>query len=362
MIGWISVGLALLDICVLVLLFNLPKTASPNLLFGIYVPEQNREDPRVIAIRSRYKQLYMMIAIIGLVVGTIAYISVDLLPSLSYNLTLGFQLVGILIALFVCRRLALRLKAERQWEEFKPDNRKVADLQFRRKPIVLPSAWYLFHLFVVICCVVLAITSWGGVPERLAWQYPFLGLQNIDVDKTIITVFSYNAIQLGLILLFVALNQALKWSKQQLDPNQPEASRDNQLKYRRLNSIFYYIVSLLCTMYFGYIQAEMLYQWTFNGVDFATGLLPIVLIGGFILVVRFINRKMLTAPAAAVVKQDQHWREGVFYFNASDSSLFVSKRYGVGWTLNLARPESWIIIAAIVLVPAWLAFKALNFN
>jgi uncharacterized membrane protein len=44
-----------------------------------------------------------------------------------------------------------------------------------------------------------------------------------------------------------------------------------------------------------------------------------------------------------------HYR-GIFYGNRGDRRLFVPKRFGVGWTLNFARPASWLFIGVIVLI------------
>jgi uncharacterized membrane protein len=39
---------------------------------------------------------------------------------------------------------------------------------------------------------------------------------------------------------------------------------------------------------------------------------------------------------------------GAFYFNRDDSNLFVPKAYGIGGTLNLANPISWVILLGII--------------
>jgi uncharacterized membrane protein len=49
-------------------------------------------------------------------------------------------------------------------------------------------------------------------------------------------------------------------------------------------------------------------------------------------------------------RDDDHWR-GVFYYNPDDSSLWVGKRFGIGWTLNFAHRASWLVLAAMLLLP-----------
>ena len=47
---------------------------------------------------------------------------------------------------------------------------------------------------------------------------------------------------------------------------------------------------------------------------------------------------------------DEHWKLGVFYFNPDDSSLWVCERFGVGWTMNFARPAAWAFAVGFALV------------
>lgn len=44
------------------------------------------------------------------------------------------------------------------------------------------------------------------------------------------------------------------------------------------------------------------------------------------------------------------YKWGIIYFNRSDSRIFVPKLLsGTGWTLNFARPESYLIIVLLIL-------------
>jgi uncharacterized membrane protein len=47
---------------------------------------------------------------------------------------------------------------------------------------------------------------------------------------------------------------------------------------------------------------------------------------------------------------DSYWKMGAFYFNKDDPSIFVEKRFGIGYTLNFANPVGWIVMAGIVIV------------
>ncbi len=58
------------------------------------------------------------------------------------------------------------------------------------------------------------------------------------------------------------------------------------------------------------------------------------------------------------VTQWQNAHPGSFYKNEEDKNLFVKKRGSAAWTLNLANPLAWVLIAGLNALVA-LAFVVL---
>jgi uncharacterized membrane protein len=57
-------------------------------------------------------------------------------------------------------------------------------------------------------------------------------------------------------------------------------------------------------------------------------------------------------------QNDAYWKAGAFYYNPNDPAIFVSKRVGVGYTLNVANKWSWVAMGAIFLAIAALIYVA----
>ena len=55
-------------------------------------------------------------------------------------------------------------------------------------------------------------------------------------------------------------------------------------------------------------------------------------------------------------ENDEFWKWGIMYNNPNDPAIWVEKRVGIGWTLNFAHKESWVIIFMILAIPLALAF------
>ena len=47
---------------------------------------------------------------------------------------------------------------------------------------------------------------------------------------------------------------------------------------------------------------------------------------------------------------DKYWRFGIFYINKEDPTIFIEKRFGVGWTVNLGRFEGIILAVGVVVL------------
>ena len=49
-------------------------------------------------------------------------------------------------------------------------------------------------------------------------------------------------------------------------------------------------------------------------------------------------------------QSDSYWKAGMFYYNPDDPAIFVSKRVGIGYTMNFANKVSWLVMLGILLM------------
>src|SRR5690606_38624665 len=114
---------------------------------------------------------------------------------------------------------------------------------------------------------------------------------------------------------------------------------------------FMYFITLLITMLFSYLQLQMIHPdilGTSTLIWLPLLFIGIILIGTivFALKVGKSDKEDFEHKEDSNVTgydDDAHWKGGLFYFNKNDPSIFVEKRFGVGWTLNFANPIGYII-------------------
>lgn len=47
---------------------------------------------------------------------------------------------------------------------------------------------------------------------------------------------------------------------------------------------------------------------------------------------------------------DRYWKLGLFFFNKNDPTLFLEKRFGIGLSINWARPLAWLSLTVIIIL------------
>ena len=118
-------------------------------------------------------------------------------------------------------------------------------------------------------------------------------------------------------------------------------------------------VNLMATLAWEYLLALLL-AWTtvvsmFSDhagqlrLPLAFRLAPFALaiVGG--LAIRVMRRTAVSGgPPVGDTTPDSRWIVGRLYFNRADPALFVERRTGLGYTLNLGNPWSWLVMIVFV--------------
>ncbi|WP_219835311.1 DUF5808 domain-containing protein [Paenibacillus sp. R14(2021)] len=213
----------------------------------------------------------------------------------------------------------------------------------------LPLQWYGLQGLLILGSVLAAVLCWDKIPGMLTTHYNIRFEPDGYEAKSWGTVFMLNIVQTSLLVTLLVVNAAIAAAK---SPSGSEegAGADRQRVFSYANSVFLYGLSLLLTTYFSYIQATMLYGWPSSAlaaVSIAALVLIIGGVGGLMLSLRRLGRQVQAGSP-----DEDHWiAGGIVYYNPKDPAVFVAKKYGIGWTVNLGRPPGWIVTGMLILIP-----------
>jgi uncharacterized membrane protein len=223
--------------------------------------------------------------------------------------------------------------------------------------------WFIPHLLVAAVTAIFTVVNYEAFPDRIVMQYGLDGTPTNVVDKSWPVVLFPVWMQLFMIVTFAVVNYGIAAGKQQIDASNPRSSLKRNLIFRRKWSAFTLGSGFLLTAMFGLFPIQQLYGLDMN-VLFAAVLTVVTIVLLWTIRLGFVtgqggSRIKLPdepgeAPTGKVNRDDdRYWILGQFYYNPEDPALFLEKRFGIGWTMNFARPLAWaILIAPLLLVAA----------
>lgn len=353
----------LLTISVTMLLIQamIPFLVKRTVVFGVTIPERYLNEPQLIAYKKRYAAIILFLSLIAL--GAYGYWALRFDPTEEQVVLTGtwLQMAIIFISLslyFYFHARTVKAKKTKQWS----DNRKqikIADLSIRVRDEMLP--WHAFLLPILVTAGLMGYTilHYDALPDQIPTHWGVNGEPDAFTPKTPISAVSSSVIMLTLQAMFLFTHVGTKMSGVKLSASGKQASRVRQLMLRKYTSWFMFLVNLLITILFTYLQLSIIHPAlsAHKGMIAAPMIILIAILAGAIFYAVKVGRsdKIAIEPESTDdsvmdLDEDAHWVGGLIYFNKNDPSIFVEKRFGVGWTLNLANPLGYLFLLVPLII------------
>jgi uncharacterized membrane protein len=338
----------------------LPALVPRSVPFGVRIPGARAKEPVIARQRRTYRY---GIAAITLVVAAVVLATGNRPP--MGGLGVAAELAGAFALFQLARR---RIMAAKHREHWFAGLRQVivTDTSLRTDPEPFPWRWAAPSIVLTVATVVIAILRYPHLPARLAVHFDAAGQADRYAHPSPASAFGPVAAQVVGTALLLGLAALVLRSKAQLDAEEPQTAG---ARHRRFVSSGARALLLAAACLSVAFLLTSLTAWKLIDLARPAGVLVAVmpLLGGvvFVAVLARVGQSGSRLPIRAspgsgpagrtpVVNRDddRYWRLGLLYFNRDDPSLLVPHRFGLGWTLNLARPAAWAIIAATIGIPA----------
>ncbi len=321
--------------------------------------------------------------------------------------TLAVTLVPFCFMLYF-RKKVMALKRERGW--FAPRQEATALVAEDDVPHAISLAWNLLYIPVVLVIVAIGVVAYPSMPDMIPMHADFAGNVNDYEPKSIGVVFGFPVLTvLFLAVCFVFSHWMMIRSKRPTNPGAPVTSALAYGMFARAQSIFLLAAGLFLSIGIGvgfmlssvgvFGLSEMALVIVLLSIFIVIGAVAISVVYGQAgsrlfsrmeaaggeacmampadddehwklgvfyynpddpsLVVygqagsRLFSRMEAAGGEACMAMpadDDEHWKLGVFYYNPDDPSLWLCERFGVGWTMNFARPAAWAFVVGFALV------------
>ncbi|KOS64587.1 DUF1648 domain-containing protein [Lysinibacillus agricola] len=345
-----------------------PFIVRETIIFGVTVPEQNVKHPILRNMKKHYAQIVGISGVMFLIIMIVSYYVFAQSGFMQGNLLLGclFAMLAVSMTLYwVNHQKVLKLKKQEQWGLNIKQVRAI-DLTARSRDEMLPWPFYVVPFGVTAFLIIFTFLHYDQIPNNIAVHWGPSGEADSWRRKTYFTVISLPLIMLMFQCMMWGIVDSIKRSAIKLAVNRKEESLEDQLKSRKYMSWNIMLLSYAFTILFTVLQLSNIYPSMTAG----NKLLPIfilflLLVLGSVLVYAWKKRKLRVkygdhvASEVMDVDEDRYWKGGLIYMNRQDPSVFVEKRFGVGWTMNFANPRGYIVIGLPLLILLLISFFSL---
>lgn len=331
-----------------------PFITRKTIVFGVHVPKDFLKDKELQEIKTLY--------IINFLTVSLVFVILVVIRMKNINFAVGgiFIEVIIMFAMYMKAHYEVSaLKSKKEWSKGKKEI-AVVDMDFRKEKIVVSSLWFLLPAAIIILTLIVGIYMYPNIPQMIPMHFNFRGEADSFAKKSIMSVFSISIVQLIMTILMFVSYKMIELAKQQIDPSDPELSKEKNLKFRRIWSGFVVFASTLINVILmgtAFIVYGVIKDWQSKIAVFS-------ILTGLIITIAAIVISVMTGQGGERIKidrendrmssvdrdDDRYWKGGLIYYNPDDPALFVEKRFGVGWTVNFARPSIWIFTLVLIFI------------
>ncbi|MCH9276458.1 DUF5808 domain-containing protein [Bifidobacterium amazonense] len=342
----------LLPVLVTVSLTAVPWITDRREAFGVTVPSAAHADPNIRRLKIVFSWVTAASGIIAGMISLAVWHWLGVEPALW---TISIASVALTLIGFaaqqICRRATIAIKERRGWRA--DTDRRAAIIGEHDNPEPVSLTWEWLHVAALAVTVAVGVFGYARMPERVAIHENMAGQIDGWADKSPWLILMAVPGQAIVAVVLAAAHAMIVYSKKPIDPDHPATTGFAYGAFARVLSVYTLVIGLLVA------------GWMGLGVQLAAIamiLAVVALTSALVIGVYYGQNGSRTYAGAAhdvgadgtdddtmPSDDDRHWIAGVFYVNRNDPAVIVPKRFGVGWTVNCARPSVWIAAVALIL-------------
>ncbi|MBS4224373.1 DUF1648 domain-containing protein [Lederbergia citrea] len=326
--------------------------------FGVSIPEEIFGSPELAGFRKKYALrtsifgAFLLLA--SMYAGQFPEEETWMILFLS---SLFLFIVGSFLIYLQFHKKMKDLKAASNWHLSKTET-SIIDTNFRKQKLTYSYGWFAIPLAIIAITFVMTIMYYQYIPSKMPMQFDFNGEVTRWATKSYRSALAMPLMQLFMLGLFMFINYTIARSRQQVDASNPEKSVMQNIIFRRRWSGFIIMTGTLLIILFGLIQLSLFYPINVQVLTMLSFILTGVIVLAAVILSIITGQggsriKTITGKHGEMINRDEdrYWKLGIFYFNGADPAIWVEKRFGSGWTVNMAKPQAWIFFVIILVIP-----------
>ncbi len=314
---------------------------------GVSVPKDVRETETMKQILIDYKIMALTMTIF---LGLGQYFASYLTESVGIITLIFF----ISIALLSLPLIIYNKNLKNMTQGLSQDKRKIIAIDNNEGKADLRKIIWLGYgasIFVILLTSLILFINYDKIADTIIMHTDFSGNVTDVREKTYLNIFYPSLISAGMLLMFYLINLMIIKVRPRISKENPEKSLANNLKSKKVWTYYLIINAFVMTLLFEIGLSIFSIKNSSLPLYILTALSIILSIGGVI----YIGIKVGTDGSRldkmedfSFEEDDKYWiLGGHFYNNPYDPAIFVAKRIGVGYTINIGRPLGKLIMIII---------------
>ena len=342
--------------------------------FAVTIPESAQVDVRFLAFRKRYAAAVLAVTLIcAVALGVVSNVVLGKMSSAADAASLNTILVAAIVAaatipliasfalMLHYRKKVKAIKREEGWKAERDE--AVALIGFEEAPAPPSLAWNVVYVPIVLITLALGLALYPSTPDLVPTHIDFAGNVNQWTPKGPALIAFPLLVEVFMAACFIFSHWMTIRSKKDVDPARPAISAYAYGAFARAECILLLVSGSVLTAVLGIVMILMMTETLSMLVTMVLIIVATLVFVGAMIAFSVVYGqsgsrlvKRLEENGNMIADNDEHWKAGIFYWNKDDASLILPKRFGVGWTMNWARPAAWLIVGGFTL--ASIAFVA----
>ena len=336
-------------------------------VFSVSVPTSAENDPAVRKLKKRFS----VVVLVAATVFTVAAVACGFAGSESKAMVFiisGSFVVPVFVGggmIIASRSRMMKMKKERGWIAEPRQSVAAIGEDSTLVPRGISLKWNWAYVPIMVITAIIAVVGYDTMPDMIPMHIDFAGNVTDVAQKTPMVVAFPVLFEAFMAVCFVFSHWSALRSKPGTTPEHPASSSWAYGLFLRAQTVTLLVCGLLLTAVIG-----ILMELSFIGMASLQIVLIAVLALTVLVLVATVGVNLVFGQSGSKVfrmeesdnllrNDDACWKLGMLYVNGNDASIFVPKRSGFGWTVNLGRPSAWALMAGFALFTVlfvWLCF------
>lgn len=341
---FIAINYALVLVFVGLIQVFIQTFSKKGYTLGVSVPKNVKETQTMKQILKDYKMMTLTMTIF---LGLGQYFASYLTESVGI-ITLFFF---ISIALLSLPLIIYNKNLKNMTQGLSQDKRKIIAIDNNEGKADLRKIMAIAYgasLLLIVGVSIFLYINYDKIGDKIIMHTDFEGNVTDMRDKTYLNVFYPGLVSLVSLAMFYFINLMVIKVRPRVAKDNPEKSLANNRKAKKAWTYYLGLNAFVMTLLFEIGVNYLALKNTSLPLYILTGLTILLSIGGVI----YLGIKVGTDGSRldkmedfSFEEDDKYWILGAgFYNNPEDPALFVPKRVGVGYTINIGRPLGKFIL------------------